>query len=329
MDTVTILRDLWRARVFVAVVALVAIMAGILVGFRVSLPTTIESRRYEVGVASARILVDTPNSQVVEVAPKGSDTLGVRANLLASLMVDGVIKEAVAQRAGLKPDQLVGLTDAASEPTPDAPPSERSAFILKTLVLTNSGGDQLPIIEINAQAPDVRGAARLASAAVSGLRDYLNSKAATQRIPDADRLQVNSLGAPQAAIEARGPSKVLASMAAIFLFVLGCGAILMVRALVRGLRAAAQREQLEEQGVFAAPQPAFDPAERFADDVVDHRPVALPRPALVSPPQPRHEPPPARAAAPDVPPPPRPRRSAGQRRSQSAWDAPLRAAGEE
>ena len=44
---------------------------------------------YLVGVATTRVLIDTPSSQVVDVSPKGSDTLGVRANLIASLMVDG------------------------------------------------------------------------------------------------------------------------------------------------------------------------------------------------------------------------------------------------
>ena len=91
MDTVTILRDLWRRRLLVVGVAIVAVLVGVAVMYKVSFPPKLESRKYEVGVATSSILVDTPNSQVVEVAPKGSDTLGVRANLLASLMTDGVI----------------------------------------------------------------------------------------------------------------------------------------------------------------------------------------------------------------------------------------------
>src|SRR4051795_13317546 len=113
VDSVTILRELWRVRLLVAGVALFAVLAGFVVLFKVP---SFQSRRSEVGVATARILVDTPNSQVVEVAPKGSDTLGVRANLLASLMVDGVVKEAIARRAGLPPKRLIGITEADSEP---------------------------------------------------------------------------------------------------------------------------------------------------------------------------------------------------------------------
>jgi hypothetical protein len=245
MDTVTILRDLWRVRLFVAGVALLAVLIGTAVVYKISFPPKLESRRHTVGVATARILVDTPSSQVVAVAPKGSDTLGVRANLLASLMVDGVIRTTIAQRAGLHPNQLAGVTDAATDQSPAPAQSGRQANVLTTQVLTNSAGDQLPIIEVDAQAPDGARAARLANAAVSGLRDYLNSKAALQKVPDADRLQVIGLGAPQASTQVKGPSNVLAFIATIFMFVLGCAAILAVTALRRGWQAAAAREGVE------------------------------------------------------------------------------------
>ena len=72
-------------------------------------PTTsaaAEPRQYTVGVATARVLVDTPQSQVIKVDPKGSDTLGLRASVLANLMVEGEARAAIARRAGLKPRQL-------------------------------------------------------------------------------------------------------------------------------------------------------------------------------------------------------------------------------
>src|SRR4051794_22587130 len=178
MDPVTILRDLWRLRLLVLGVFVLSVLAGTLVLYTISPPSKLESRKYEVGTATARILVDTPNSQVVEISPKGSDSLGVRANLLASLMVDGVVKDAIARRAGLPPEKLIALSDAASSPTVAARTPTRKDLVLTTSVVINSGGNGLPIIEIEAQAPDQQGAAKLASAAVEGLRDYLNSTAA-------------------------------------------------------------------------------------------------------------------------------------------------------
>lgn len=297
MDTVTILRNLWRLRLLVVGVLLVALLAGTAVVYKISLPPNLQSRRYDVGVATARILVDTPSSQVVEVAPKGSDTLGVRANLLASLMVDGVVKSAIAHRAGLQPNQLVGMTDATTEPSPVPPPPGPQTFVLKTQVLTNTTGENIPIIEIDAQAPDRAKAATLAAAAVSGLRDYLNSKAALQRVPGADRLQVTGLGAPQASTEVRGPSNVLAIVTVILVFAFGCACALGVVALSRGWRAASAREQLEddralvwadddapeEPVVEAVPDaPAATPAAATSDDEIAdlwlaHRAFVVPR----------------------------------------------------
>lgn len=256
MDTVTILRDLWRHRILVAGVGVVALLAGFAVLYK--LPS-LEPRSYQVGVASVRILVDTPSSQVVEIAPKGSESLGVRANLLASLMVDGEVKAAIAERAGLSSDDLVGISNSATEPQ-TVPPRNRRANILTTSVATDNDGAQLPIIEIEAQGPDVPTAAKLADAALEGLGDYLDSKAATQRIPDAERLQVSGLGAPQAEMASRGPKAIFAVFAAFLVFGAGSASIIVFFALVRAWRTAAVQEvaarnRLVPDDVWAAVAP--------------------------------------------------------------------------
>lgn len=238
MDTVTVLRALWRHRILVAGVGVIALLAGLAVLYK--LPS-LEPRGYQVGVANARILVDTPSSQVVEIAPKGSESLGVRANLLASLMVDGVVKAAIAERAGLRPDELVGISNSVSEPQV-SPPRNRRANVLTTSVATDNDGAQLPIIEIEAQSADVTTAAKLADAALEGLRDYLDTKAAAQEIPDAERLQVGGLGEPQAGMADRGPKAVFAVFAVIFVFGAGSAGIVVFFALVRAWRTASAQE---------------------------------------------------------------------------------------
>lgn len=242
METaITILRELWYRRTVVAIFAAVAIVVGGLVAFRPSLPP--ESRTYEVGEATARILLDTPASQAVEVAPKGSETLGARANLLANLMAEGDIKAAIAKRAGLEPDELYafGPSSIGGEAAP-AGSRARDANLLTMSVLTDDIGGQLPIIDIDAQATDARTAAALANAAVAGLQDYLVTKAAADRVDDARRLQARALGAAQAADVARGPSAILAAFVTIFLFVLLCGLLLLVSNLVRVWRMASDVE---------------------------------------------------------------------------------------
>ena len=113
MDTVTILRELWRRRVLVGLLAIVCVLVAFALTYTVSFPP--ESRKYEVGIATGRILVDTPDSQVVDVAPRGSDTLGVRANLLANLMTEGEVKALIAEEAGLRPGELQAGVEVEGE----------------------------------------------------------------------------------------------------------------------------------------------------------------------------------------------------------------------
>lgn len=247
MEIVALLRRLWDRRALVALAAFVAIGVGFVLAYRPSLPP--ESRSYQVGIATASIFVDTPNSQVVEVAPEGSETLGARANVLANLMVEGEVKAAIARRAGLRPDRLiaaVGGPQAASL----AAGLEPKALFLTASVLNNPDLQQLPIIEVQTQAATPARAAKLANAAVSGLRDYLDSKAVRERVSDGRRLRVSGLGTAQAGLAPRGPGRVTALGAAILVFLTGCGAILIATAVRRGWRqaAAAEHTQLDSGG---------------------------------------------------------------------------------
>jgi capsular polysaccharide biosynthesis protein len=242
VDFVTILRELWQRRALVAVVAIVAAVVGYLLAFQASFPP--KSRSYTVGVASARILVDTPRSQVVDVAPKGSEMLGARASVLANLMVEGDIKKGIAQRARLRPGQLHAMARSADGEmaAPDSW-SDPKAHVLTTSVLMNSDLVELPIIRVEAQAPDPARATTLANAAVGALSDYLDSKAAAEQVSDGRRLRVRGLGAAQASVAARGPGRMVALAAAIFIFVLGCAAIVGVTALARAWRKEAAVER--------------------------------------------------------------------------------------
>ena len=253
MDTLTIVRDLWRLRLAVVAAFVLALLVAVAVLYKPSLPP--KSRKYEIGLATTRILVDTPRSQVVDVAPKGSDSLGSRANLLASLMVDGVVKDAIAHRAGITPDKLIGISDAAAPAVVVQTTPRAGDFVLKTHAVTNSAGDALPIIEIEANAPRVDQAGKLGAAAVEGLRDYLGTTAAAQSVPDADRLVVTGLGAPRAGAVVRGPSSLLAAFAAIFTFALACGCIIAAAGFARSLRAAAAAEA--EAGAAALATDAY------------------------------------------------------------------------
>jgi hypothetical protein len=281
MEAVTILRELWRRRVLVALVAFAAVLVGFVLAYRVGFPP--EPRKYEVGLATARVLVDTPQSQVIRVDPKGSDTLGLRASVLANLMVEGEAKDAIARRAGLKPKKLKAVSasattvdESSSEPQPvsTAFPDDPDVHMIRTRVITNPDGEQLPIIETDVQAPNAASATKLANATVTGLTDYLDKRAAADEdVDERRRLRVSGLGSAQATVAARGPGRAVAVAAAIVIFLAGCAIILLVSALARSWRAA----EVSEQAETIDSVPDDTPSEDFAfDDLsLDLEPVRL------------------------------------------------------
>jgi hypothetical protein len=298
MEAVTILRELSRRRALVALVALASIFAGLATVYKISLPP--QSRSFEVGIANGRILVDTPDSQVVDVQPKGAGTLGIRAGVVANLMTEGDVKAAIAKRAGLRPGQLRAgvevdgelpavLTNAAGDP---------NAHLLTTSPAVNPDGTPLPMIDIRAQAPKPTDAAKLATAAVSGLNDYLNSKAGGEDVPEAQRLQVTGFGAPEVSRETHGGNRLLAVAAAIIVFLFGCAAILIGSRLAAAWRLATR---LEDQPPHAE-QPSWRPAPTVQAQAHAEEPAWQPAPPVEV--QPRVEEPEQRAEAPQVAAPP-------------------------
>jgi hypothetical protein len=271
MDSVTILRELWRRRTAVCLVALAAILVGLLLAFRPGLPP--ESRRYDVGIATARMLLDTPQSQVIRVNPRGSDTLGLRANVLANLMVEGPAKASIAKRAGLKPRQLVAIAESELEPqkVPARVLRDPAVNLMRTRVVMDPDGELLPIVEVEAQAPDVARATALANGSVAGLTDFLEARAAADPELNArKRLRVSSLGSANASLSSRGPSVMLTLAAILFVFLAGCTAILLFSALARGWREAEASEHPHADeftdddlnSVFPPLSLALDPSER-------------------------------------------------------------------
>ena len=221
-----VLQEIKRRRVWVVVVVLISALVGFLLAFKPGLPP--HSRQYQQAIASADILVDTRNSQVVDVGGHGPElsTLASRANLLGNLMVTGPLKDTIAEAAGVSPEKLVVVPPGNAEepgvaPAPvatgrglEVPKSERST-------LTFSTDDTLPILHVVAEAPDAETARELALATVVNLRKYLASVATTQRIPAARQLVVRQFGSPSVTTATRGVPHSLAIGLALILALVG------------------------------------------------------------------------------------------------------------
>jgi hypothetical protein len=231
----------------VGAAVLLAALAGFLLAYTPGLPPV--PRQHTVGVATARILLDTPKSQVVDPTPRGSETLPSRASLLANIMAEGAVKAGIARVAGLEPRRLLASTDSAIEPVtvPPKAANDRKAHLLTTGVVINQDGLLLPIIKIEAQAPTVTGAVTLANAAVEGLGNYLKSKAAAEELPFTRRLSVSALGSAQGTEEVRGAGPLIGLAGFIFVLFAGVATILVGTALARGWHQAADPPPLEEE----------------------------------------------------------------------------------
>jgi hypothetical protein len=192
-------------------------------------------------------------------------------------MVEGEARAAIARRAGLEPKRLLAIAESELEPQTVSKKALRKPDIhlLRTRVVSNVDGEQLPIIEIETQAPDAARARALANATVTGLSDYLETRAAAgEEVDPRRRLRVSGLGTAQATVSTRGPGRMLALGAAAFVFLAGCGAILLVSALTRGWR---QAEAEERSAVEHFAGEDFSAGEDFtvADLDLDLAPLSL------------------------------------------------------
>ena len=105
MELVALLRVLWRHRILVVVGGVVAIGMGLML---TKGPTTIS------GVASMRVRLDTPASELLDANPDGAETLGWRAQLLGDVMTTDAMRLRIAHDMGANANDVVLATPAQS-----------------------------------------------------------------------------------------------------------------------------------------------------------------------------------------------------------------------
>jgi hypothetical protein len=179
MELVAILRILWDRRIIVGLGVLVAVAAGVLAGHKVRDRVAADS-----GQAKVRMVLDTADSQLVEAAPKGADSLPLRAALLADTLSTEAGTASIARGAGVPRDMV-----AVRGPAALRAPALQSPLVSRVSAVVGSQGppyvvdvnaDELtPIITIEANAPDVSRATRLTTAAAATLRSLLVSQDGT------------------------------------------------------------------------------------------------------------------------------------------------------
>jgi hypothetical protein len=235
-----------RRRVLVAGAAI----AGIVVvasAFRITpgLPPHLEGRQYDAGLATVQVLVDSPQSQVVDVGSTdtGLDgaaidlaSLSTRARLLGSLMAVSPSRERIASAGGVRPQTLIVLAPARADGAP------RTTGTGVTVKIGEPGAsivdleidEILPIITVRVQAPDTRRAVALANATVAEVERRVAEDTASAKadpIPASRQVIVDALGEPTSATVVRGPRRMLALVSGLLVLALWLGGMqLMPRA---------------------------------------------------------------------------------------------------
>ena len=167
MELLPVIRRIWRRRILLAAAVVCAVGAFVALGG--PHPPAATS-----GLAWTSVALDTPKSQLVAVDTPGADTLAWRASLLAHLMGTDNTTRQLAQRLGLNQYAVMVVDPTFAFPlVPSALPQEASVTaglaVAPYMLAVYVNSDALPVISLQAAAPDRASAQRLAEAAVAVL----------------------------------------------------------------------------------------------------------------------------------------------------------------
>lgn len=234
MELVNILGVLLRHRLLVGAGACLGALIGLFALYSVSLsPPGLVSRQQTLGVAATRVLVDAPHSVSVNAESEQADTLAIRAILLADLMSADRARAAIARAAGVPVRDLVVSGPAVGPPPAVTPLAGRAAVAAVTtsqpFALRLSTDGRLPIIWIDASAPDAARAQLLADAAAATLAEVASDRA----LPFPSGVVTEQLEPARSAPIVSGPRKSFALVAAVVVFTLWCSALVLASSLRR------------------------------------------------------------------------------------------------
>jgi hypothetical protein len=219
VELISIFRTLWRRRRLAAIGLVIAAAVGYLM---------IQGASQTVGQASARLLVQLPQTQFVHTTKGPPPPLEDHAQLLADLALTDGMKNAIAQRAHVPADLFVvndaGLiSPSIGTPLPLALSEAEAAGGPYTLTVSEIS-DSLPLIKLAAQSPDAQSAGRIVDAAAA----LLQAAAHPAGEPPSQALSVSLVSPPRLRQFVQHPRKMMAVAGGLFAFVFWCVVVLLL-----------------------------------------------------------------------------------------------------
>ena len=212
MELIAILRLLWRRRLLIALAAVAAAGCGMVLG---------SGATQFAGIGSSRLVVNTPQSQVVDASSTNKQTLVNHGPMAADLLATAGPREQIADRVGIPTSQLSVVDKRLTSPNVGTPlPTGAAGASLATgaqySLLLNPYQGPVPIVEFDAQAPTVAGARRLLDAAATVLEDTVN----TAKLGPDGSLRVSVISQPHVHQIEHGPRKIYKIAGTFVVFVL-------------------------------------------------------------------------------------------------------------
>jgi hypothetical protein len=210
VELLGILRPLSRHPILVVIGAALALVVGVLAAGGETKTT---------GTASARIMLDTARSQLTHHAPVGADTLTWRSTLLAYQAGTRPLTERITADVDIRRKELVVVyPDLAAPYTPAALPAraaEMAGQISEKYVLTVDIDEIVPIISLEAEAPNRGAAERLVAAALRAIEE---AGTPARLMPGIQGLAVEPMGPVRSKAVVDKPDSLLGVGIAIALF---------------------------------------------------------------------------------------------------------------
>jgi hypothetical protein len=250
---ISILKELWKRRLLVALVIVVAIVAAVVAVYHVS-PSGLSKRSTPSASGSSEVLIDSARSPIAG-SKRNVEALSTRAAVFARLMASGNVVKEIAKEVGVKPWEI---QVSGPQPFPGEAPgvSEAGAELPYGLTYTQVG--ELPIISIASRAPDLAHARALAAAAPRALEKLVAGIQANQATPVTERVEIRTLGPATVSAADNGPGNKIALAIFFGILFVGLGLILGVPRLVAAWRDAGEEEdELDDVGDISEPSPTL------------------------------------------------------------------------
>ena len=238
------LRKLWRLRIWVVLVAVVALISSLVIAGKISLfPPSIGSEKssVEFGAASTSLLVDSADSAVGDLR-RPLEPLTARAAVVATLIRSEPVQRTISKRMGVPLGTIATTVTIPNPQNPNQPPNQSagekaSALVGQTAALQIAAAPvpEVPIINIATQGPTGEAAIKLANVTVASTSHYLGALQQEKSVPTLSKVKLRTLGVSGGSVNP-GASRSVALLAFVAIFIIGCLLLLAISRIADDIR---------------------------------------------------------------------------------------------